>query len=734
MDPIGGMQSKMYDFKGMEMRPPPTAMNDKFQKKTAYGAPGRPPPTAMKSHMGTGYQKEPPQKLNAAPKLAEKNLTEEDKFKEREREVNKLVEDSASAKIKGQLSKALDLAKEAANKERNIRRLREQDGMIEQINFELTFSVCVNLANQFQLNGMYKEALNTYTLIVKNKNYPNSGRLRVNMGNIYFAQRNYPMAIKMYRMALDPVPQVNKDMRIKIIKNIGHAFIKLGEYQDAIDSYENIMDNEPDFQTGFNLIVCYYALGDKENMKRWFAKMLSIELPGGEEFEEEEMLAIDNKEEVKKTDPLKDYLKSERDKALAYISKASKLLSTEIDKDLTQGYDWVLETLKSATDYPTIESEIEMAKAIHYIKLKEFDKAIEVFKSFEKKDKVMMAMAANNISFLYFLERDYENAEKYAQIATEHDRYNARALVNKGNCYFLKSEFEQAKEHYLEAIGVEANCIEAIFNLGLVNKRMELWEDALQAFDKLQTIVPRNPEVMFQLGHIHEIVGNLKQAIKWYQILITRIPSDPGILLRIGTLYYKEGDELQALHFHQESYRYYPSNIETISWLGIYFAKSDLYEKAINFFERASQIQPQEVKWKLMVATCYRKMNSYKEALKLYEEINESHPDNLECLRYLVMICKDLGLKYDHYSMQLKKLERAQEPKPMGMGLGMEPTGMINPMGHDDQPMPAFDNLGPSEETAMPQPRAQRKIDPKAAEELEWGDDDIEILPQLQFK
>ena len=41
---------------------------------------------------------------------------------------------------------------------------------------------------QYHLNGMYQEALSTYSLIVKNKQYPQSGRLRVNMGNIYFEQ------------------------------------------------------------------------------------------------------------------------------------------------------------------------------------------------------------------------------------------------------------------------------------------------------------------------------------------------------------------------------------------------------------------------------------------------------------------------------------------------------------------------------------------------------------------
>jgi intraflagellar transport protein 88 len=29
---------------------------------------------------------------------------------------------------------------------------------------------------------MYAEAINTYTIVVKNKQYPQAGRLRVNMG------------------------------------------------------------------------------------------------------------------------------------------------------------------------------------------------------------------------------------------------------------------------------------------------------------------------------------------------------------------------------------------------------------------------------------------------------------------------------------------------------------------------------------------------------------------------
>ena len=53
-------------------------------------------------------------------------------------------------------------------------------------------------------------------MIVKNKQYPNSSRLRVNMGNIYFDQQKYNPAARMYRMALDQIPDTSKDVRKKV--------------------------------------------------------------------------------------------------------------------------------------------------------------------------------------------------------------------------------------------------------------------------------------------------------------------------------------------------------------------------------------------------------------------------------------------------------------------------------------------------------------------------------------
>lgn len=93
---------------------------------------------------------------------ARREETQEDKIKNLEKKVNELIEESCFANGKGDVKLALDRAKEASSKERSLIRMREQAGMSDSHNLDLTFSVLFNLANQYAANEMYTEALNTY--------------------------------------------------------------------------------------------------------------------------------------------------------------------------------------------------------------------------------------------------------------------------------------------------------------------------------------------------------------------------------------------------------------------------------------------------------------------------------------------------------------------------------------------------------------------------------------------
>lgn len=546
-----------------------------------------------------------------------------------ERSVNSLFEQSATRAASGQVEEALHLAKEAGRKERAFPKHCETHALADLVNVDLTYAVLFNLAHVYHLNGLWKEALQAYTPLVKNKQYTQGGRLRVNMGNIYFEQQQFPAAIRMYRMALDQIPSTSKEVRHKIKRNIGAAQLRLGHYQDAAATFEDIMEGSPDFQAGFNLVVCYYAIGEHDKMRRGFTNVITIPMEGlsEEEMKQEEaaareglasglLIGYDAKSSTDclasyngdgdgdtstgegnslsiKGDGLKAEIRARRRKAMEYMLVAAKLCAPALDKkDWLAGFTWVIDALKQE-GHEHLASEMEICKAHWFLRQKQFDEAIEVLKAFEKKDPVHRAMAATNLSYLYFVEGDVTQADKYATLAVRHQRYNAKALVNKGNCLYVRNDCERAKELFLEAIGVEADCIEAIYNLGLVNIKMGVLGEALQAFEKLHSIVPSNAEVLYQIAGLHDMMGNYRQAAKWFSILLScfgdgsksgagaKSVADPGVLARMGQLFSKDDDETQAFHYHLESYRYLPVNLDVISWLGVWYVKSELYEKAI---------------------------------------------------------------------------------------------------------------------------------------------------------
>lgn len=62
------------------------------------------------------------------------------------------------------------------------------------------------------------------------------------------------------------------------MQNIGVAFINTGQYVDAISSFEHIMSTSPNLKAGFNLILCYFAIGNSEQMKETFQKLIAVPL------------------------------------------------------------------------------------------------------------------------------------------------------------------------------------------------------------------------------------------------------------------------------------------------------------------------------------------------------------------------------------------------------------------------------------------------------------------------
>ncbi|KAJ3660276.1 hypothetical protein Zmor_004731 [Zophobas morio] len=638
-----------------------------FRPGTATDVVNRP----MTAVRGAGYTShgKPFDPLNQAasaptpPLELQKDDSPEQKIRQQKAKIMQLVEEACIAECEGDFRKALAKAKEGSNKERILIKMQEQSDLGDLHDIDLTFVVLFTLGNQYAANELYTEALSTYQMIIKNRMFSNAHRLKINMGNIYFKQGQYQMAVKMYRMALDQVSSSQKNLRIKIMHNIAMVFIKMGQWEEAISSLEYIMSEQACHRAGLHLIICCRALEDRDRMKTAFSMLLNV--PLDVEDEEKYNLEQDNPEDILiamaiQNDDLHKYETKLCKDAEYCILTAAKLIAPLIENSFSMGYDWCVASIKNS-EYARLASDLEINKAVMFLKQNQLSEAIDTLKAFEK-DSVIAINAAVNLSFIYYLQGDIDNAIKYAQVVETSATKSADGYVNLGACLMAKAQPEEAISCFKNALELDPTHFEAIYDLGLVLKRQGHYIEALQCFQRFSGSLALLPTVVYQVSNLLELKGDSEAAADMYQQLLGLVPTDSGALQKMGELYDHDGDKQQAHHYHIESFRYYPANLSVINWLGSYYIEMQVVEKALVYFEKAALMQPNEPKWNMMVAGCHRRSGNMHRALTLYQDIHKQFPENVECLRFLVRLCNDMGMREaQDYILELKKLEKAKE-------------------------------------------------------------------------
>ncbi|EAY01380.1 TPR Domain containing protein [Trichomonas vaginalis G3] len=571
---------------------------------------------------------------------------------------------------------------------------------VEELEFKTyKYTVLMQLADAYKANTNYDEAIHRYERLLKDHEYPNQFMAYLEIGNINMALGKYEDAVKNYNMGINYLKPEHNRFKARFNHACGVAQICLGQYHLALSSFETAMRVDPSIKTGFNLVLCHAILSSTEDMREAYKGLLGVK-------------PVTTISDLQESDVLGNQLHVERREQVRLVMLTSRLVASKSDKDWQEAYDFVLQRLKQSK-FPEATGEFEIAYSLAHLNHRNADKAIEILRQIRKKDPALMALAATNLSFLYYLEQDYENANKYAQMALDHDKYNAQALVNKGNCLMQSNHEDEARDQYLEAIGVEADCVEALYNLGVVSKMMGQYEEALQVFEKLNRIIPKAPEVAFEISDCYEKAGFNTNAIEWLHRLINIQPKDPAIWRRLGAIWDRDQNEAQAFQCYTESYKYCPSDIDVIQWLGSYFRKKQSYDQALKFFERASELAPKQPRYLMMVASCHRNMDQKQEALTTYEKVMQLDPNNKQCLEHLIKLTTEMGLsaKADYYQrlykdlmeriaiMQQEEMEAQQQQGQDDTPMGFQPQQF----GNDDfrRPQDNVMNFGNQRENVV---------------------------------
>jgi len=696
---------------------------------SAYVGGGRPMTGArpMTSNYAAGYSSnfdplnDQRQVVSHIPDLLDReDNSVEFEIRSREQQVHQLLEASSQARRDYDVNLAVEKAREAVRANDALSAFRERNSLLDQTNQDLDFGVHFALATHLQAAGIDREALSVYSALTNQRySLTDVSKVRVNMGNIYFSMGKFVEAISMYRRGVDSINNEHRHTRTKIMTNIGSSWIRLGQFSEAITTFESIEDGFRDEKVVFNLLMCFYAIGETNKMRRAFGELLGLlsrALSADESKSGEAGTAAHDMDKLgrfihRKVDDI------EHKVVTAAQLIAPKLIAGECYKDIFDGYDAVIEIVErsKSKNLEQVSNSIKVAKAIEFLKRNKVKKAIEVLKDPSMGDSELVA---TNLSFVYFFEGNQEQSQLFAEKAIKQNRYNAKALVNLGNCAVKRGDLEQAQEIYLEAIGVDTDCMEAIYNFALVQRHLENHQEALQAFQKLERLAPNSPEVIFQIANTYEILGDLKAASQWYTILTSLVPHDPSVLLRLGEIHRKDGEDTQACHHYLESYQVHPVDLDTISWLGVWFVKSEMYDRALKFFERAAQLDPQETKWSLMVASCHRRMGKFKEAFEVYKQVHVDNPEDIDCLKHIITLCQQCQY-LDERDMYKEKLEKLEEKLELA---GEYEPNSPEPLSHDGAS--PRNNFHQSSAPQLEEPNGESP----EKEDIDFDDEDLDDL------
>lgn len=118
-----------------------------------------------------------------------------------------------------------------------------------------------------------------------------------------------------------------------------------------------------------------------------------------------------------KDDPLAKEESREKSVAEKLVVTAAKLISPYVGTSFDEGITWCIDCTRSSRHVDLVP-DMEIIKAVTFLKMKELSKAVQTLKAFEKVESRMQSAAATNLSFLYFREMQHAQADKYADQVT----------------------------------------------------------------------------------------------------------------------------------------------------------------------------------------------------------------------------------------------------------------------------------------------------------------------------
>jgi TolA-binding protein len=241
------------------------------------------------------------------------------------------------------------------------------------------------------------------------------------------------------------------------------------------------------------------------------------------------------------------------DKAQSCFSKI--INSNPNGKRKSEAAFWLAESAYAAGDFATAERYFKMAK--------------------NASDRTLAAKADYGLGYIYYQKPNYDEAircfRSFVQRCDDRDKdLKSDAYIRLGDCFFVDRSYDQAINYYDLATRIgKRNADYAIYQQGLcygakgnANQKINMLDEMLRTYPSTNYY----DKALFEIGNTHLVYGDKRAAITAFNRLIKERPRSSytrQALMKVGMIYYNNNQYDQALTNLKTLVQTYPNTDES---------------------------------------------------------------------------------------------------------------------------------------------------------------------------
>ncbi len=465
----------------------------------------------------------------------------------------------------------------------------------------------------------------------------------------FFKQGQFEPAIDCYQQAIEANPD-----SVYAYQGIGMAYVQLKQYDKALDAFEEALFINPDFAEAHYNLGIVYPLAKHDSKKaiehyKMYLKLVPFASDAAQVRDWIERLTLTGT--IKRDEAMVDlynkgveaYNRGEFEEATNYYQQAMErnphyapnhhalglaLVRTGRYHDAAAEFE---ETLK--IDMRHAEAHYDLG--VVYPMFKQFDKAIFHYTQYLK----IKPDAPDGAEVRAWIEK--LKAQKKALGASQETGF-----YNEGVQLYSEGKFESAAAAYEKALEMKPAMQDALRGLGLTLIQLKQYKRAHDLLQRARKLDPANPENYYSLGVLHTLLGDPVSAVASYQKYLSLAPDAPDA---------EKVEEWIEKLGHRLDIGFYNRGIE------YYDAKH--FEKALESFGQALKQNPRFDEAQRMIGFVHLKNKNFPASREALEQALAMNPENPEAHYALGVVCTQLGKVQEaqRYYEKYKELAPAAE-------------------------------------------------------------------------